>query len=265
MYVNVNVKDTIFWLSPFDWVMQLNWLYSCGICQLIPLKTVAEHSARLQPSINLQLQPLCSAALVPTPGGMKARVSPVQWSKPHSILAPTQDSNPGGRIQKNKRWPLHTWKQEDLGITYEEVESILRRKGQCRKIFLSKVSNNTKCTRFLFHFVWPGWGVAKRDRSHEDRERRSTFGDRHSERNSWLRPGTKPNNSSCWEKIWKSKPTWRKQRPKMPNHERKRSCWKREKRWRHWKVGTRILANLWKLCTLESHYNTGLCYATNVL
>ena len=28
------------------------------------------------------------------PGGMKARVSPVQWSKPHSILAPTQDSYP---------------------------------------------------------------------------------------------------------------------------------------------------------------------------
>ena len=30
-------------------------------------ETVAEHSARLQPSINLhaQLQPLCSAALVP--------------------------------------------------------------------------------------------------------------------------------------------------------------------------------------------------------
>ena len=41
------------------------------------------------------------------PGGMKARVSPVQWSKPHSILAPTQDSNPGGRIQSHKRWPLH--------------------------------------------------------------------------------------------------------------------------------------------------------------
>ena len=38
---------------------------------------------------------------------MKARVSPVQWSKPHSILPPTQDSNPGGRIQNHKRWPLH--------------------------------------------------------------------------------------------------------------------------------------------------------------
>ena len=37
---------------------------------------------------------------------MKARVSPVQWSKPHSILAATQDSNPGGRIQNDKRWPL---------------------------------------------------------------------------------------------------------------------------------------------------------------
>ena len=41
------------------------------------------------------------------PKGMKARVSPVQWSKPNSILAPTQDSSPGGRIQNHKRWPLH--------------------------------------------------------------------------------------------------------------------------------------------------------------
>ena len=41
------------------------------------------------------------------PGGMKARVGPVQWSKPHSILAPTQDSNPDGRIKNHKRWPLH--------------------------------------------------------------------------------------------------------------------------------------------------------------
>ena len=28
-------------------------------------ETVAEHSARLQPSINLHAQPVCSAALVP--------------------------------------------------------------------------------------------------------------------------------------------------------------------------------------------------------
>ena len=41
------------------------------------------------------------------PGGVKARVSPVPWSKPYSILAPTQDSNPGGRIRNHKRWPLH--------------------------------------------------------------------------------------------------------------------------------------------------------------
>ena len=68
--------------------MQLSWLFSvaypkrCGQTQLF----------RLQPSVNLhaQLQPWCSAALVPNviPGGMKARVSPVQWSEPHSILAP---------------------------------------------------------------------------------------------------------------------------------------------------------------------------------
>ena len=39
---------------------------------------------------------------------MQARViSPVHWSKPHSLLAPTQDSNPDGRIQNHKQWPLH--------------------------------------------------------------------------------------------------------------------------------------------------------------
>ena len=37
------------------------------------------------------------------PKGMKARVSLVQWSKPYSILVPTQDSNLGGRIQNHKQ------------------------------------------------------------------------------------------------------------------------------------------------------------------
>ena len=41
------------------------------------------------------------------PEEMKARVGPVQWSKPNSKLSPTQDSNQGGRIQNHKRWPLH--------------------------------------------------------------------------------------------------------------------------------------------------------------
>ena len=75
-------------------------------------ETVAEHSARLQPSINLHAPVTafmfsCSGTQCTTPEGMKARVSPVQWSKPYSIFVPTQDSNPGGRIQNHKRWPLH--------------------------------------------------------------------------------------------------------------------------------------------------------------
>ena len=41
------------------------------------------------------------------PEGMKAQLSPVQWSKSYSILSPTQDSNPGDRYQNHKRWPLH--------------------------------------------------------------------------------------------------------------------------------------------------------------
>ena len=57
------------------------------------------------PSYSLYVQLLWYPMYYPR--GMKARVSPVQWSKPHSILVPTQDSNPGGRIQNHKRWPLH--------------------------------------------------------------------------------------------------------------------------------------------------------------
>ena len=34
----VNVTDTISWQGHHDRVMQLNWLYFCGICQLMPLK-----------------------------------------------------------------------------------------------------------------------------------------------------------------------------------------------------------------------------------
>ena len=93
--------------------MQLNWLCFCDIYQMMPLKVWPKtalgcnHQSICMP----QLQPLCSAALVLMyyPWGMKARVSPVQWSKPHSILATTQDSNPGagGRIQNHKWWPLH--------------------------------------------------------------------------------------------------------------------------------------------------------------
>ena len=69
---------------------------------------MAEHSSRLQPSINLHAPVTGSAALVPMyyPGEMKARVGPVLIDT-YSILAPTQDSNPGGRIQNHKRWPLH--------------------------------------------------------------------------------------------------------------------------------------------------------------
>ena len=50
-----------------------------------------------------QVRPSCSAALIPNvlAGWMKARVSPVQYAviKPHSVLAPTQDSNPGARFK----------------------------------------------------------------------------------------------------------------------------------------------------------------------
>ena len=51
------------------------------------------------------------------PEGMKARVCPVQWSKPNSILAPTQDSNPGGRIQ-NHKLPLQHFRQTRIWLLF---------------------------------------------------------------------------------------------------------------------------------------------------
>ena len=63
--INVNVTDTILWQGHHDRVMQLNWLYFCGICQMMPLKVWpntalgCNHQSICMP----QLQPLCSAAL----------------------------------------------------------------------------------------------------------------------------------------------------------------------------------------------------------
>ena len=91
MYVMCNVMYTGYlFAEPFDRsrVMQLNWLHFCGICQLVPLKLRSNtaQGCNHQSICMPQLQPLCSAARTQctTPGEMKARVSPVQWSKPHS-------------------------------------------------------------------------------------------------------------------------------------------------------------------------------------
>ena len=103
--------DTIFWLSPS--IESCNWIdfisvayaswyhWNCGRTQ----RKAATINQFACPSYSLYVQLLWYPMYYPE--GMKARVSPVQWSKPNSILAPTQDSNPGGRIQNHKRWPLH--------------------------------------------------------------------------------------------------------------------------------------------------------------
>ena len=62
---------------------------------------VCNHQSTCMPSYSLYVQLLWYPMYYP--GWMTARVSPVHGSKPHSILAPTQDSNPGGRIQNHKR------------------------------------------------------------------------------------------------------------------------------------------------------------------
>ena len=76
--------------------------WRCGRTQL----SAATINQVACPSYSLYVQLLWYSMLYPK--GMKARVSPVQWSKPYSISAPTQDSNPGERIQNHKRWHYTT-------------------------------------------------------------------------------------------------------------------------------------------------------------
>ena len=107
-HCNVMLCNRYYLLAePFDRIMQLNWLHFCGIyaswyhwnCGQTQHKAATINQLEC-PSYSLYVQLLWYPMYYP--GGMKARVSPVQWSKPYSILAPTQDSNPGGRIQNHK-------------------------------------------------------------------------------------------------------------------------------------------------------------------
>ena len=109
---NVNVRHT-YW-APHNPVTEA--LHACSWVDFISVaympEGVAEHSflgcshqSTCMPNYSLYVQLLWYQMYYP--GGMEALVSPVQWSEPHSILDPTQDSNPGGRIQNHKRWPLH--------------------------------------------------------------------------------------------------------------------------------------------------------------
>ena len=97
MYVNVCECNWYYisWQGHHDRVMQLNWLYICGICQMMPLKVWpntalgCNHQSICMP----QLQPLCSAALVPNvlprrDGGSGEPCAVIEAS----ILVPTQES-----------------------------------------------------------------------------------------------------------------------------------------------------------------------------
>ena len=93
--------------------MQLNWLFSVAyaswykwICDRTQRKAATINQFAC-PSYSLYVQ--CSAALVPNvlsrrDEGSGKPCAVIEAS--YSILASTQDSNPGGRIQNHKRWPL---------------------------------------------------------------------------------------------------------------------------------------------------------------
>ena len=149
------------WRGHHDRVMQLNWLCFCGICQMMPLNVWlntalgCNHQSICMP----QLQPLCSAAQVPNvlkmyyPERMKAWVSPVQWSKPYNIFAPTQDSNPGGRIQNYKRWPLHyycmCWRS-----LWSAREVLMYYSGVTKTLICSVRWSSLSCLTDYWHPLW---------------------------------------------------------------------------------------------------------------
>ena len=91
-----NVNDTISWRGHRDRVMQLNWHYFRGICQMMSLRVWPNTDLGCNP-VNLHAPVTvfmfsCSWTNV-LPDGMTARVSPVQSIEHHRILAPTRDSN----------------------------------------------------------------------------------------------------------------------------------------------------------------------------
>ena len=97
--------------------MQLNWLYFCGICQMMQLKVQPKttlgcnhQSIRMPHSYSLYVQLLWYPMYYPE--GIMARVFPVQWSKPYSILSPLKIRTraAGFKIISGDHYtiPLHT-------------------------------------------------------------------------------------------------------------------------------------------------------------
>ena len=75
-----------------------------------------------------------------------------EWSKTYSLLAPTQDSNLGSRIQNHKRWPLH---YHCTVYRFSETTSHVRVSGRILARLLrplSRCHSNAKETKLVI-----GW------------------------------------------------------------------------------------------------------------
>ena len=152
--------NTIFWLSPsiescscidFISVAYASWHHwNCGRTQ----RKAATINQLACPSYSLYVQLLWYPTYYPW--GMKARVSPVQWSKPYSILAPTQDSNPGGRIQNHKRWPLHYHcTSVRIALPFTVAFGELCCEPTCWAVFRTTVTYTVKCFRSMLEEMPP--------------------------------------------------------------------------------------------------------------
>ena len=123
---NVNVTDTISWRDHHDRVVQLNWLHFCGMPLKVWPNTAlgCNHQSICMP----ELQPLCSAALVPNvlPRRDEGLGKPCAVSVTLYYIGPTQDSNPDGRIQNHKQWPLHYHCTHYGHLSWEESQGSSR-------------------------------------------------------------------------------------------------------------------------------------------
>ena len=92
----------------------LQW--TLNLCWIVIHNRPCKHSSKLQLSIRFTLSRCLDVRqdwyLMYNPKGMKARVSPVQSVEPHTILAPTRNSNPEPPDQQSRVvttiLPLHT-------------------------------------------------------------------------------------------------------------------------------------------------------------
>ena len=148
--------DTIFWLSasiePCNWINLISvayaswYLWSCGRTQ----RKAATINQFACPSYSLHVQLLWYPMYYP--GGMKALVSHVQWSKPHRILAPVRIRTraAGFRIISGDHYttPAHCRQTNIQTVGRSDGQTLWTNKTNHSTIQLHLQSKSWQCRRF---------------------------------------------------------------------------------------------------------------------